>query len=224
MDWALAYKNCNKCNTLLGQHRWLHRSGGIALLLAILTAGCASSQDSNGFETAYDPFEPINRSVFKVNQAVDFIILKPVAATYHQVVPDPLGGHGDQVCCVNLATPVTLLNELLQGDWEGAEVAATRFFLNTTVGVGGLIGYRRLRQSGSCLSLGGFRPDPWCLGRRRGPLSGASIARPVKSARRARPHRRHRQRPTFLCGFRHAFSHQIWPDRRRCAGEKPGCA
>ncbi len=106
-------------------------------MLAVLTAGCTSSQDSGGFETAYDPFESFNRSVFKINQAVDFIILKPVAATYDQVVPDPLKEMVTNVLR-NLATPVTLLNELLQGDWEGAEVAATRFFLNTIVGVGGL--------------------------------------------------------------------------------------
>lgn len=108
------------------------------MLLAIFTAGCASSQDSGGFETAYDPLEPLNRSIFKVNQAVDFIILRPVAATYHQVVPDPLEEMVTNVLR-NLSTPVTLLNELLQGDWEGAEVAATRFFLNTTIGLAGLI-------------------------------------------------------------------------------------
>jgi len=109
-----------------------------ALLLAVLTTGCASSQDTGGFETVYDPLEPLNRSVFKVNQAFDFILVKPVSATYRQVVPDPLK---DMVTNFlrHLKTPVILLNELLQGDLKGAEVAATRFFLNTIVGVGGLV-------------------------------------------------------------------------------------
>ena len=108
------------------------------MLLAVLATGCASSRDPGGFETAYDPLEPLNRSIFKVNQAVDFVVIRPISETYHQVVPDPLE---DMVTSFlrNLRTPVILLNELLQGDWEGAEVAATRFFLNTTVGIGGLI-------------------------------------------------------------------------------------
>lgn len=134
----MASKNCNKCNILWGQHGRFGRSGLVVLLLAVFTSACASSQTADRFGAPYDPLEPLNRSIFKVNQAVDFIVLRPVSETYRQVVPDPLQ---DMVTNVlrNLRTPVVLLNELLQGDWEGAEVAATRFFLNTTVGIGGLI-------------------------------------------------------------------------------------
>lgn len=104
------------------------------LALAIGAGGCASST-GNG---VYDPIEPVNRAIFQVNEAADFLVVRPVAETYRQVVPDPLK---DMVTNVlrNLRTPVIVLNQLLQGDWQGAEVAATRFFLNSTVGVLGLV-------------------------------------------------------------------------------------
>ena len=138
MDWALAPKNFNKCKVLLGQHGRVLRSFLITILFAAMTSACASSQSADGFETAYDPLEPLNRSIFKVNEAVDFLVIRPISETYRQVVPDPLQEMVTNFLR-NLATPVTLLNELLQGDWEGAEVAATRFFLNSTVGLAGLI-------------------------------------------------------------------------------------
>ncbi|NNG03306.1 MAG: VacJ family lipoprotein [Inquilinus sp.] len=76
--------------------------------------------------------------MFQVNDAADFLVVRPVSETYRQVVPDPLQEMVTNVLR-NLRTPVIVLNQLLQGDWEGAEVAATRFFLNSTVGVLGLV-------------------------------------------------------------------------------------
>ena len=38
----------------------------------------------------------------------------------------------------NLRSPVILVNDLLQGEWERAGTTTRRFIVNTTVGVGGL--------------------------------------------------------------------------------------
>lgn len=132
------YKNCNKCKALSFRHGRLRLRGVAAFLLAALVSACASGRSPENFGTVYDPLEPLNRSIFKINQAADFLVIRPVSATYRQVVPDPLQ---DMVTNFlrNLQTPVILLNEVLQGDWEGAEVALTRFFLNSSVGVGGLV-------------------------------------------------------------------------------------
>ncbi len=171
MDWALASKNFNKCKVLLGQHGRNFRSFLITLMFAALASACASNQSADGFETVYDPLEPLNRSIFKVNQAVDFIVIRPVAATYRQVVPDPLQEMVTNFLR-NLATPVTLLNELLQGDLEGAEVAVTRFFLNSTVGVAGLVdiaGYNtpelahRSEDFGQTLGVWGVGDGPYLV-------------------------------------------------------------
>lgn len=141
------------------------------LVFAGMTSACASNQSADGFQTVYDPLEPLNRSIFKVNEAVDFIVLQPVAATYRQVVPDPLQEMVTNFLR-NLATPVTLLNELLQGDWEGAEVAVTRFFLNSTVGLAGVIdiaGYNtpelahRSEDFGQTLGVWGVGDGPYLV-------------------------------------------------------------
>lgn len=138
MDSALASENFKKYKNLFRRFGKLSRPRATVLLLACLGAGCASNENSGGIVTAYDPLEPINRPIFAVNQAVDIMIIRPVSVTYRQVVPDPFQ---DMVTSFlrNLKTPVILLNEFLQGDWEGMEVAATRFFVNTTIGLGGLI-------------------------------------------------------------------------------------
>ncbi len=84
-----------------------------------------------------DPFEPVNRVTFQINRVIDTIVVRPVAETYRDHVPDPL----QQVMrnfLRNLGTPVVIANNLFQGDFERAEINATRFFVNSTIGVGGL--------------------------------------------------------------------------------------
>ncbi len=84
-----------------------------------------------------DPFEPANRLVFAVNEAVDFAVLKPVATTYEFWIPEALRNSARNFFR-NLATPVTLLNDLLQGDIKRAGNTLARFALNSTIGFGGL--------------------------------------------------------------------------------------
>lgn len=171
MGLALAFKTFDTCRVANGKFGRITGSLLITLTFAALTSACASTQSAEGFQRAYDPLEPLNRSIFQVNQAVDFAVIRPISATYRQVVPDPLE---DMVTNFlrNLATPVTLLNELLQGDWEGAEVAATRFFLNSTVGLAGLIdiaGYNtpelahRSEDFGQTLGVWGIGDGPYLV-------------------------------------------------------------
>jgi phospholipid-binding lipoprotein MlaA len=107
-----------------------------SLVFALGLSACASiDQGAGGVDSANDPLEPLNRAVFQVNQAVDTVIIRPVTVTYQTIVPDPA-----QQWVTNLLRtlrqPIVLANELLQGDWEGAEVAAARLALNTTLGLG----------------------------------------------------------------------------------------
>ncbi len=166
---------------LFGHYGRLLRTFVFTLVFAALTSACASNQSADGYDEVWDPLEPLNRSIFQVNQAVDFVIIRPIAATYRQVVPDPLQEMVTNFLR-NLATPLTLLNELLQGDWEGAEVAATRFFLNSTMGLAGLIdiaGYNnpelahRSEDFGQTLAVWGVGDGPYLVL----PLIGPSNAR-----------------------------------------------
>jgi phospholipid-binding lipoprotein MlaA len=109
----------------------------IALLFA-LTLGANSSAALAQDSAVYDPIEPFNRAVFAFNRGVDFIILKPIATGYKNYVP---GFIQTSVASFlrNLSSPVVLLNDALQGDWVGVDNTIRRFFVNSTLGLGGLI-------------------------------------------------------------------------------------
>jgi phospholipid-binding lipoprotein MlaA len=87
---------------------------------------------------ANDPYEGVNRAIFDFNMALDQYFMRPVAWTYREVVPAFVR---DRIhdALNNLRTPVTLLNDLLQGEWDRADLTVRRFFINTTLGIGGLI-------------------------------------------------------------------------------------
>lgn len=85
-----------------------------------------------------DPLEPVNRFFFEFNDVVYEWILKPVNYGYSWLLPVDL-----RICFgnffFNLATPVRLLNSFLQGDLEATGVVLERFFINSTIGVWGLV-------------------------------------------------------------------------------------
>lgn len=88
-------------------------------------------------ETVPDPLEPLNRAFFEFNDRFYFWVLKPVATGYKTVVPEEI-----RICTrnffTNLAYPVRLVNNLLQGKFFGAFEETCGFFVNSTVGLGGL--------------------------------------------------------------------------------------
>ena len=88
-------------------------------------------------ERNYDPFEPINRGIFVFNQAIDEMLLKPVARLYILVMPDR-GRIIVSNIIANLKTPVILANNLLQGDLDRAQTTIARFAVNTILGFGGM--------------------------------------------------------------------------------------
>lgn len=85
-----------------------------------------------------DPFEPINRVMFAINDGLDIIILRPAALIYKTVLPAVVRRSIGNFLA-NVATPITLANDLLQGEMDRAENTLVRFFVNSTVGVGGLL-------------------------------------------------------------------------------------
>ncbi len=101
--------------------------------------GCASSPPAQVVpEQGSDPFETSNRFVFAFNQMLDTIILQPAAVTYDRWVPEVFQNRIQDILR-NFSMPLIIVNELLQGDWEDAEQATARFFINSTLGLGGLV-------------------------------------------------------------------------------------
>ena len=108
-------------------------------------AAGASQNDEEMFEydedeeqfTVSDPLEPVNRGIFWFNDKLYFYLLKPVARGYRWAVPEPWRFAVQNVFS-NLASPVRIINAGLQGKFSTAGNEITRFFINTTLGIGGL--------------------------------------------------------------------------------------
>ncbi|MEM8771586.1 MAG: VacJ family lipoprotein [Pseudomonadota bacterium] len=86
---------------------------------------------------AVDPWEGFNRKMYAVNNVVDGVVLVPAAKTY-RAVTFKKQRRGIRNFLDNLATPVTLVNDLLQGEFKRAGETASRFVINTTIGFGGM--------------------------------------------------------------------------------------
>jgi len=84
-----------------------------------------------------DPLEPVNRLIFGFNQAVEVMLLRPLATAYTAFLPLPVReAIGNALH--NLRTPVILANDILQGEPDRAWTTTQRFLVNSTLGVGGL--------------------------------------------------------------------------------------
>src|SRR5947209_1503105 len=82
------------------------------------------------------PFEPFNRMMGSFNQGFMNGVIKPTRRVYRVVGVKPIrtgvGNFGK-----NLTYPGRLINNLLQGKWNGARDESYRFLCNTTFGVAG---------------------------------------------------------------------------------------
>jgi phospholipid-binding lipoprotein MlaA len=105
------------------------------LALTFALVGCAALP--NGKPDPSDRFERFNRSVYKLNTALDHAILRPIARAYVRVTPQPVRTGVSNVVS-NLAYPVTLVNNFLQGKLHDGMTDAARLLVNSTIGIGGL--------------------------------------------------------------------------------------
>jgi len=102
-------------------------------------AGLLQSSNTNPVtlpKSVPDPIEPFNRLIWEFNKAVLTGVIKPTSRVYRFVVAKPvrtgIGNFGK-----NLTYPGRLINNLLQGKWNGARDESYRFLCNTTFGVAG---------------------------------------------------------------------------------------
>jgi phospholipid-binding lipoprotein MlaA len=146
------------------------------LLVAGVLGGCAStsakapSGDDAPRAKNTDPFETVNRGVYKFNDTLDRYALRPVATAYKnhvpQVVQTGVGNFFD-----NLGYPTTIANQFLQGKFKEGTQDIGRFLLNTTLGWGGVIdvasGGTSLPEhdedSGQTLGKWGVPPGPYLV-------------------------------------------------------------
>ena len=106
----------------------------IALMAAcLLLAGCASAPPDYVTQTK-DPWEKMNRAIYGFNDTLDKAVVRPVATTYTRAMPEPARNRF-HAFLGNLAEPVTMVNDLLQGKLKQTAEDTGRFLLNSTVGL-----------------------------------------------------------------------------------------
>jgi phospholipid-binding lipoprotein MlaA len=108
------------------------RAAAVAILAVGLglAAAPACAQDE-----VDDPLEPLNRTIFSLNELLDLMFIEPVSIVYGEAVPE-VGRQGVRNFLNNLASPMVFLNDLLQGERERAGTTLGRFMINTFFGLG----------------------------------------------------------------------------------------
>jgi phospholipid-binding lipoprotein MlaA len=110
-------------------------NAAVAGCLALALSACASAPSETRAD--YDPFEPMNRKMYRFNEVVDNAAVKPIAKGYRKVVPAPVR-RGFANLFNNFRTPASALNNFLQGKPRRGFNELGRFLFNTTLGVGGI--------------------------------------------------------------------------------------
>jgi len=104
----------------------------VVVLAACMLVACAGTQNRHT-DPEIDPWEGFNRKIHAFNNGMDKVV-RPVAVGYDKIMPDPFQ-RGVGNFFRNLDTPVTVVNQLLQGKFKQSGVSIGRFLLNSTVGL-----------------------------------------------------------------------------------------
>tara|TARA_B100000965_G_scaffold352460_1_gene327668 strand:- start:246 stop:944 length:699 start_codon:yes stop_codon:yes gene_type:complete len=134
-----------------------------------------------------DPFEDFNRKTFEFNEKVDEKVLKPIAKTYSKF-PQKFK-NGVTNFFNNLEDVETSINQFLQGKPKKSLNDITRFFINSTIGLGGFIDVaskigldRHEEDFGQTLAVWGVSQGPYIMLPAFGPSTlRDALSRPVSS-------------------------------------------
>jgi phospholipid-binding lipoprotein MlaA len=114
-------------------------SPAVAGLIVAALSGCTTIEAARGGPgERLDPWEHWNRKVFNFNEDLDRTVLKPVATTYNDVVPQPVR-RGVGNFFNNFADAWSAINNMLQGKFEAGVEDATRVGANTLFGLFGIL-------------------------------------------------------------------------------------
>ncbi len=99
---------------------------------ALLT-GCAATQSADPEVPDNDPFESVNRPIYRANDFIDRRIAKPVTEAYVSYTPQPVQNSVSNFFD-NVVYPNVILNDFLQGKGTQGLEDLGRFLVNTTFG------------------------------------------------------------------------------------------
>lgn len=108
------------------------RFSALLVVSTLLLSACA-----NKGTRPDDPYESVNRSIFKFNTKLDALFLKPPAQLYDKITPAAVRS-GINNAYMNINMMPTVANDLLQGEWTYAIKDTWRFIINSTIGIAGI--------------------------------------------------------------------------------------
>ncbi|MFN8955573.1 MAG: VacJ family lipoprotein [Burkholderiales bacterium] len=146
---------------------------GVGMLLLLQACATVKSAD------ARDPWEPMNRSIYQFNDAIDTVALKPAAQLYVKVLPSMVRT-GVNNFLGNLADVWSIANSAMQLKGQATAETFIRINVNTFMGLGGILdvasemGIEKRREDfGQTLGYWGVKPGPYVVL----PLFGPSTLR-----------------------------------------------
>jgi len=112
--------------------RRMRLSARVVIAAALAVAIAWADADAG----AEDPWETMNRGIFRFNEGADRWVIEPIAKGVDFVTPDPVE-RSIRKFFKNSMFPIHFLNDLLQAKPVSAVEEFARFVVNTTVGVAG---------------------------------------------------------------------------------------
>lgn len=125
--------SCVMSSTFSSMLQRMTRWALLSVVVAV-SVGCATRPDAH----PQDPFETLNRDVYRFNEVVDEAVVKPVAIAYRDVTPDPVRT-GVSNFFGNLGDVWSTANAVLQLRPREAAENWLRVSVNTVFGLGGLL-------------------------------------------------------------------------------------
>lgn len=122
--------------------RWFRTALRAALLCCVAAVGaCSAAGHGRSADSASgdaDPYESVNRKVWAFDMSLDRYLLTPVGRGYRTVTPGVV-----QTAVANalrnLKSPMIMVNDLLQGNPDRFGETFARMWMNTILGLGGMI-------------------------------------------------------------------------------------
>ena len=154
-----------------------HPIACVVLLMSLSAPAAGWSHGTEFGHTPGDPWERVNRKIYKFNEALDRILIRPLSKLTSGLTPGPIGKMIRNFL-VNLNEPVVIANDLLQIRPGPAVRSAFRLVINTTVGGLGAVDVAKalgdpmhVNGFGDTLGRWGVHPGPYLIVPVMGPFT-----------------------------------------------------
>ena len=109
----------------------------VAWAVSTVLTGCATTPSSDPQASGNDPFESVNRRIYRGNDFIDRKIAKPATEAYVSYTPRPIQKSVSNFF-TNVVYPNVILNDFLQGKGLQGLEDSGRFLVNSTFGFLGI--------------------------------------------------------------------------------------